>query len=740
MKILGFGVRGQLLAVVVTAFQFGAWPVAAEPGAGANTATKSDSFTVQEQAAKLEAATAAPDLPAKTDDAKPVQSSGPAETVKSDTFKSEATPGEAAKVETAKPEPTLPEAAKDTTLPEAAKDSTAKAAETPAVTSPAPSTSATAPSTDPIIEAVRRKLSDKAATGKLNEDDSAALAAFYGSRPAPLWVKDGSFSSAAKSAIDELKKADDWGLEAKAFNVSDLTSAPSTDAQAEAEFKLALAVLKYARFARGGRVEPLSLSNILDMKPPLKEPKVVLAEISESSSPDAYLRGLHPKHPEFEKLRQALLKARGRDELEEKIDEALKIKLPETGSIKPGAEHADIALLRKRLKVDVQSGSNENLYDGKLVEAVKSFQEAHEFKASGLLNEKTRKALNREGEPKKVDAKGRAELIIVNMERWRWLPEELGNFYVMNNIPEFTSRVMKGGAEALKQKIIVGQPTWPTPVLTASMEFVIFHPEWGVPDGIKVKELLPRLKRASADYGGGFFDQLFSGGSGGGARVLAAYKLNPTLNGRPVDANKIDWNRVDIKQFSFVQPAGGENPLGLVKFRFPNRHDVYMHDTPQKGLFAQSFRALSHGCMRLENPRRMAEVILAEDKGWSSDKVGGLMAGSGDIALTKPVPVYLTYFTARVNADGKLETYGDIYGHDSRLMQALEGHAVRYSPPDHSKEEFTTAGDPGDVSLTPTSGSPKKKKGLVQVQPQAKSKGQTAGDILSNALNGLLAN
>jgi hypothetical protein len=108
---------------------------------------------------------------------------------------------------------------------------------------------------------------------------------------------------------------------------------------------------------------------------------------------------------------------------------------------------------------------------------------------------------------------------------------------------------------------------------------VIFQPEWGVPDGIKMKELLPRLKRASSQ-GGGFFDQLFGGGSSsGGARVLAAYKLTPSLNGRPIDANSVDWNSVDIRRFSFVQPAGSENPLGQVKFRFPNRHDVYMHDT-----------------------------------------------------------------------------------------------------------------------------------------------------------------
>jgi murein L,D-transpeptidase YcbB/YkuD len=411
--------------------------------------------------------------------------------------------------------------------------------------------------------------------------------------------------------------------------------------------------------------------------------------------------------------------------------------MPESGTVKPGTEHADIALLRKRLKVEAQSADNEKLYDARLEEAVKAFQEEKGLKANGILNDKTRKALNRAGEPKRADPKGRTDLILVNMERWRWLPEDLSDFYVMNNIPEFISRVYKNGDEAFKTKIIVGQPTWPTPVLTSSMEFVIFHPEWGVPDGIKVKELLPRLKRAGG--GGGFFEELFGGGSSGGARVLQAYKLQPTLNGHPVDADKVDWNHVDIRQFSFVQPAGGENPLGFVKFRFPNRHDVYMHDTPQRDLFRQTFRALSHGCMRVENPKKLAEVLLAEDHGWTPDDVDRAIAGSKDeITLKKPIPVYLVYFTAVANKDGRLEIYDDIYGHDSKLMQALEGRPVRFSPPDHSKEEVTASDDATPVPVSDP-GKKKGKKGQQQAAQKQKG-GETAGDILSNALSGLLAN
>lgn len=599
---------------------------------------------------------------------------------------------------------------------------------------PAASISAAPASVDPVMEVVRRKLADKAFVTKSDAADVAALSAFYASRADVLWIKDGAFTDKAKALISELKKADDWGLDASSYSVPELAASAPADALAEADAKLSLAAMAYARHAHGGRVNPLSVSNIWDLKPPVTDEKEVIAALSTSSEPDAYLRGLHPKHPQFEALRQALIKARGPAEPEAPIDEALKIKLPEGKTLKKGAEHDDVALLRKRLKIEMPETANARMFDDHVEEALKKFQAEQDLKQNGQLNSKTRQALNRAGEPKKADPKSNIDVLLVNMERWRWLPEDLGPFYVINNIPEFVSRVMKGNEEVLKQKIIVGQPSWATPMLAAKMEFVIFHPEWGVPDGIKVKELLPRLKRAS-NQGGGFFDQLFGGGSSGGARVLQAYKLNPTINGRPVNADSVDWNKVDIRQFSFTQPAGGENPLGLVKFRFPNRHDVYMHDTPQKGLFGQSFRALSHGCMRLDQPRKLAEVILAEDKGWSSDKVGGMYSSGGEVTLSTPVPVYLAYFTARVDADGKVIKYSDIYGHDSRLGQALVGRTIRNVSPTPNVDD-AVANSEGDGEEPYTKKSNKKQ----QVSKKKKPGTETAGDILTNALSGLLSN
>ena len=194
-----------------------------------------------------------------------------------------------------------------------------------------------------------------------------------------------------------------------------------------------------------------------------------------------------------------------------------------------------------------------------------------------------------------------------------------------------------------------------------------------------------------------------------------------------------------------MQPPGADNPLGNVKFRFPNRHDVYMHDTPERGLFAQSFRALSHGCMRVEEPRRTAEVILAQDKGWSSEKVADMYNGSNTVTLEKPVPVYLVYFTARVADDGHLATYGDIYGHDDRVMSALRGHPVRYTAPEaiHPIREETISRPsvtPGRTIFRTIPFRRKSRRRARQASSSVKRHPRNSNDIVTDALGGLFLN
>ncbi|MGB4865551.1 MAG: L,D-transpeptidase family protein [Hyphomicrobium sp.] len=751
-----FGARAAVLPVAfLLSVPVVGLPVTAEPAvseAAAQTPPATTAPTAAAATPEAAAKTTAPDTAAATtaspaaNGAEAAKAVTPAATAPAPETTATTTPATTTPTTAATTTPTTPTTppattANTTTAPDAAQPSApaaaAATAPTPATPAVTPATAPVTPQVDPVIEALRSKLTDPSTVSGTLSEYGETLKAFYASRTEPLWIKGGAFTAKANAAMAEIKNADSYGLDASKFELPELASGAAADVQADAEIKLAVAVLKYAHHARGGRIDPVALSNILDMKPPLKDPAVVLTEIAAADAADAYLRGLNPHHPQFEKLRLALDKARG-PQFDAPIDEALKIKLPKGKTLKIGQEHDDVALLRKRLKVEVLAGSSERLFDAVLETAVKTYQEENGIKANGQLNAKTRAVLNKEGEPKTADPKRDIDRIVANMERWRWLPEDLGKFYIINNIPEYVSRVMNDGKEELKVKMIVGQSSWPTPVLTSSLLYVIFQPEWGVPDGIKMKELLPRLKRASAQSTG-FFDQLFGGSSSsGGARVLAAYKLKPSLNGRPVDANSVDWSKVDIRRFSFVQPAGSENPLGQVKFRFPNRHDVYMHDTPQKGLFNQSFRALSHGCMRIENHRRLAEVLLAEDKGWSPEKVASMYGGgTRDITLDKPVPVYLTYFTARVDDEGKLQTFSDIYGHDERVSAALQGKPVRYKTPE---KVDAVASSEDTMDEAPQATDTVKKKSAKTTSKKQKRNTETAGDILSDALSGLIAN
>jgi murein L,D-transpeptidase YcbB/YkuD len=273
----------------------------------------------------------------------------------------------------------------------------------------------------------------------------------------------------------------------------------------------------------------------------------------------------------------------------------------------------------------------------------------------------------------------RLQRIEINLERWRWMPNDLGAFHVWNNVPEQLTRVVKAGDLIHTEKIVVGKPGHSTPVMSADMQYIIFHPSWGVPDGIKRNEIGPMLARASA-RNATFLDSFGFGENktGRASSALARHQLRAFQNGREVNPDQVDWRTVDVRQFTFTQPPSTKNVLGVVKFRFPNKYDVYMHDTQEKHLFGHAVRAYSHGCMRVQNPLKLAGVLLGHDKGWSQAKVDAFVPGgrSADITLTTPIPVHLTYFTATADDAGKVTLHGDIYGMDARVGAALLGKPV----------------------------------------------------------------
>jgi murein L,D-transpeptidase YcbB/YkuD len=487
------------------------------------------------------------------------------------------------------------------------------------------------------------------------------------------------------------------------------TGTLTPEAAADTEIQVALAVLKYARFARGGRINPGNISQLMAQQPTLVPPKTVLTDIAAAEKPEAYLTSLHPKHQQFEALRQVLLKLRG-GEVKEEVpvtDPALSVQLPMGRIIRPGGTDPQVALLRQRLKVPAADPASENIYDDKLQEAVREFQRSKDLRPDGVVGNGTRQVLNGGPKPVPQTNDSKIERILINMERWRWVPAELGEFYVWDNVPEALTRIVKGGKIIHTDKIIVGQPSWPTPVFSADMKTVVFHPSWGVPEGIKRKELAPLLRKSSG--GAGLFG-IFGGGYSAQA-VLDAYQLKVYYNGRQIDPNQVDWSSANIAAYSFQQPPGPKNVLGDVKFLFPNKHSVYMHDTPERHLFSRSPRNFSHGCMRIADPRRFAEIILAQDKGWSDQKVRGMFGGySNTVALETHIPVHVTYFTASVDDDGRLRTFADFYGLDSRTAAALTGRSVRFEQPTYADDNDEVADNESASPYAPRSRRQAKKK------------------------------
>lgn len=494
--------------------------------------------------------------------------------------------------------------------------------------------------------------------------EHGALAEYYAEGGKTLWVDENGIKPKARLLIKEINRAEDYGLKASDYDLPEeiiLTAKEDTPSARLAEFELKLshAALAYARHARGGRMAPGSISRNLDPTLDLPKPLKMMETLAVLDDPAPYLKDFHPKHQQFEALRKALLKIRGG------ASEVKRIILPNGPSLKPGNSHPQVALLRKRLKVPVPMKNDVQLfpakvYDSELEMAVKAFQKSRGLSAEGVVGPGTRRALNG-GAPK-----NRVRTILANMERWRWIPGDLNNMHIMVNVPEFYFRVKKGDKTIHSERVVVGKLENSTPIFSDTMEHLVFNPYWNVPNSIKVKEILPHLRNGGG--GGGWFS------ASSRPRVLQAHNLFVKYRGRKIDASTINWRSANIKNYHFFQPPGGANVLGFVKFMFPNKHAVYMHDTPTKSLFTQTKRAYSHGCIRVRNPRKLAEIILSRDRGWSSGNVGSaIQSGKNQhVNLKNKIPVHISYFTARVGKNGRITYFSDLYGHDSRMAKALK--------------------------------------------------------------------
>jgi murein L,D-transpeptidase YcbB/YkuD len=492
--------------------------------------------------------------------------------------------------------------------------------------------------------AIVEKLRDQLAAGKFDrilggKKDRATVEAFYASRDfAPLWIADGTMNDRAKGAAAYLAGVDADGLDPSEYPIPSIKAGMEPDALAEAEIRFTDAVLTFARHAMTGRVHysRVSADIVYDLAKP--DPANVLTRLAKAQDAGAALDSFNPPQPQYKALKAKLAETRN------SAGEVAKPMIAQGPVLKFGKdkkgkevlmEDPRVPALRQRFGLNAPDGDTN--YDKALSDSIAKFQKEHGINASGQLNSATLEALNGPRREKTVD------IIIANMERWRWVPRDLGSTYVMVNIPDFTLRVVRDEKLVWKTKVVVGKPDLPTPLLTAEMKFITVNPTWNVPPSIIQNEYLPALQQDPQ----------------------AMERI-----GLKVEQNRDGTIRI-------YQPPGDKNALGRIRFNFPNKFLVYQHDTPDKQLFAHDKRAYSHGCMRVENPLKYGEVILGlvlPNEHYTADKLQKMFGGS-EININFPtnIPVHLTYQTAFVDDAGKLEVRDDVYGRDQRLLAILKG-------------------------------------------------------------------
>ncbi len=631
-------------------------PTAADVKADApkNDAAKNDA--VKTDAPK--AADAAPQAPA-------------ADAAKADTAKTETKP-EAPKADSAKSETPAPDAPKAAAAPAAAPEKPATAS-APAATEPAQATG-TVTITDPFGEKLRDLIATKAARYFDRKNERAAVEAFYKDRSyAPLWTNGAAASERAKSVVARLKDAAAEGLDPADYPVPNFAAATTPEAQADAELKLTESMLDYARHAQSGRMHWSQVS--ADIKYPEHpiDPTEVLINVSTAKDASAALDGYNPPHKGYQALKAKLAELRGvADEGPKKIAEGEVLKFVKPTKKNPNptlAEDERVPALRARL--GITEDATDTHYDAKVADAVRKFQAHNGLRANGILDTRTVQALNGQKSERKID------IVRANMERWRWLPrqlgaKELGDAYVMLNIPDYTLKLVHNGQQVWKTRVVVGKPgKHATPELTETMKYITVNPTWNVPPSIIYNEYLPALQQ------------------------------DPTVLQRM--GLKLERNRDGSVHIS--QPPGERNALGRIRFNFPNKFLVYQHDTPDKHLFAKEERAFSHGCMRVQNPDQYAanllSIALPKDH-YTPEKIRGMYGRSEiNINFPTPIPVNITYQTAFVDDAGVLEFRKDIYGRDARIISLLKGAegknleaVIAHSQPSYSRP--TNVSIPGE--------------------------------------------
>lgn len=497
---------------------------------------------------------------------------------------------------------------------------------------------------------------------------ATALSAFYGARGyQPAWQS----PELRRQLIDAVERASDDGLNPEDYHagiLSELSLRPMADFSAELRADLDLlfsdAFLMLGSHMLEGKVNPQTVHAEWTANRRQRAMDSILAEALDRGDISATLNALRPADPAYRSLMAA------RRELTVLLGQPW-LQLASQPAIRPGDRDDRMPEIRRRLALlgdlTAQPAASEDplLYDGALEGAIPKFQARHGLEPDGLIGRDTFWALN-------LMPVERVRQIDATLERWRWLPESLGDTYVLVNIAGYELTMVENGERVLRKRVIVGQPFRQTPVFSDHIRYLVFNPTWTIPRTLMIQDQLPQILK-DPDY----FSRLnISVYQGWGAD---RQQVNPA---------DIDWQALHRTNFPYqlVQEPGPQNALGQVKFMFPNKYDVYLHDTPGRGLFGRTARPFSSGCIRVEQPFDLAERLLAASPDWTRDRIDNLVAKSEPrtVMLPIPVPVHIQYWTSWVDGEGRLQFRNDIYNRDTRLItelrQPISGDSQRLTP------------------------------------------------------------
>ena len=472
---------------------------------------------------------------------------------------------------------------------------------------------------------------------------------FYKERENNLgWFKNNEIVPQAAQFLAVVDKAGEDALNPNDYKIKDIEglivklkdskadSAVYHQSMSELDLALSNTYFLWANDYYRGKIVPKKNENIeWDIKRNKIKLHKALATVLEYRESKYEYADFKPLHKDYSNLKIALAKYR-------QIQEQGGWPTIAMGTYKLGDSSANISNLRKRLV-----GDNQTKYDITLDQAVKKFQVSHGLNPDGKIGKETIRLLN-------IPVKDRINTIILNMERWRWIPKSFEKDYLLVNIPEYKLHIYEGGEEKFNMRVIVGKTLNSTPIFSDKLEYVVISPYWNVPMSIILKELAPKIT-ANINY----LDRL--------DMEVVDYKKNP------VNPSSINWSNIDENNFKYIvrRRPGPKNDLGNVKFIFPNENNVYLHDTPNDQLFSQEKRGFSHGCVRLEKPLDLAVYLLRDIPGYDKQKIQDIieLRKEKSVILKEKLPVYLLYMTAWADADGNMNFRDDIYSHDQALAK-----------------------------------------------------------------------